>query len=373
MSPLKLAFIGGGLDSAIGLTHFTASRMDNRWQLVAGAFSRDSGINHRTAREWGVSRIYHRWQDLIAEEQGKVDAVVLLTPTPDHAGMLAMLLDAEIPIICEKALVADLEQLAEVEEHHDPERHFLAVTFNYSGYPMVRELRARIENGQLGVIQQHHLEMPQETFIRHTGFDGNPARPQQWRLRDGPIPTLSLDLGVHLHHLSRFCTDQRPVAVSAHMDRFSDHGVIDNALLHLRFEGGASGAYWFGKTALGHRNGLRLRLYGDRGSAEWYQMEAEQLRLSFQDGSHLLLDHGSRMEVCRDPRYHRMKPGHPSGFIEAFANLYRDLAEALIGWRTTGRFDHPYVYGVEHAAEGLRLFHAAMQSWQNNSQWVELN
>ncbi len=359
------------MDSVIGLTHFVASRMDNRWKLVAGCFSRDADMNHKTGQEWGISRIYHQWQELIIKEKERVDAVALLTPTPDHAPILHALLEADIPVICEKAVVSDLEQLAQIEALYDPSRHFLAVTFNYSGYPMVRELRALIESGELGNIQQHHLEMPQETFIRRTGFDGKPVSPQRWRLRDGPIPTLCLDLGVHLHHLSTFCTDQHPVAVSACMDQFSGFGVIDNVMLYIRFNTGAVGSYWFGKTALGYRNGLRMRFFGDLGAAEWYQMECEQLRLSFQDGSHRLLDHGSITEVCQEQRYHRMKPGHPSGFIEAFANLYADLADALVHWNRTGRFDHPFVYGLEHAAEGLHLFDAAVQSWKKNGQWVE--
>ncbi len=372
MCSLKLAFIGGGLDSAIGSTHLVASRMDNRWELVAGAFSRNPDINRETAQKWRVPRHYHQWQELIAKEKDNIDAVVLLTPTPDHADMLCALLEAGIPVICEKAMVADREQLTQLERFYDPKRHFLAVTFNYSGYPMIRELRARIEAGALGHIQQHHLEMPQETFLRPKGFDGTPARPQEWRLRDGAIPTLCLDLGVHLHHLSVFCTGQHPIAVKAHFERLSGLGVVDNALLCIKFREGASGSYWFGKTALGYANGLRVRLFGDHGSAEWYQMEPERLRLSHLDGSHTILERGSETMACRDHRYHRMKPGHPSGFIEAFANLYTDMADALIQWRNTGNAEHPFVFGMEHASEGLRLFHAAVQSWQNNGQWVEM-
>lgn len=366
--PLRLGFIGGGRSSAIGQTHFAASRMDGRWELAAGAFSSKPETNRQTALDWHVpaARTYDDWRALIASERELLDAVAVLTPTPDHLPVVCALLDAGLPIICEKALVSSPREAEVVRAHADRRQSFLAVTFNYSGYPMLRELRERVRRGDLGRIQQIHLEMPQEGFARPPAIAGKAAAPQPWRLVDREIPTICLDLGVHLHHLAAFVTGLRPLRVRGRFDNYSRYpGLIDTAQVWLDYEGGASGSFWFTKTAIGNRNGLRLRLYGETGGAEWLQVEPESLLLCERDGSRRILDRGGATEVCGAHRYNRMKAGHPSGFVEAFANLYADIADALVEHAAGGSSEHPYVFGLDHAAEGLRLFEAAYRSHQD--------
>lgn len=372
--PLSLGFIGGGLSSTIGQAHFAASRLDGRWQLSAGFFSRQREMNCKTAETWHIpqDRLYDSWQSLIASERDKLDAVVVLTPTPEHLEIVCALINEGIPIICEKPLVSSLEESDLINQTYQASRNFLSVTYNYSGYPMVRELRERIRNGELGRLQQIHFEMPQEVFMRVYEAVGKTATPQSWRLKDGTIPTICLDLGVHLHHLACFIIGKEPVRVIAEFSNCSMHpGLVDNVMMWLEYEDEMKASFWMSKTALGNRNGLKLRLYGENGSAEWVQMHPEELRICYKDGTCITVDRASKTLVCSEMRYNRYKAGHPSGFIEAFANLYCDIADALIEYHKNGKHNNPYVFGIDHSVRGLELFAAARES-DNDRCWKEL-
>ena len=374
-SALKLGFIGGGLSSAIGKTHYSACRLDGYWEVVSGAFSRHPDVNQATAKAWHIDpeRVYDSWRTMLTLEKERVDAIVLLTPTPNHAEILCELFRQNIPVICEKAMVSSLAQLTEVQKVYDPNKHFLAVTYNYSAYPLVRELQEKIKNNELGTIQQIHLEMPQEGFIRPPDIAGKSSPPQSWRLKDDIIPTICLDLGVHLHHLMVFLLAEEPDRVMAEFNHYSPYeGIIDNVSLWLRFASGKSASFWMTKTTIGSRNGLKLRVYGDKGSAEWVQVLPEELSFSNINGIHTKIDRGSKAGISSQGRYNRMKVGHPSGFIEAFANLYQDFAEALLQWRETGKVSNSFVYGFDHAAKGLTLFHQARTAHQRGH-WVNIS
>lgn len=355
--PLKVAFIGGALNSAVGYTHFNASRLDGHFKVEAGCFSRHAEQNENSARTYGVQpeRSYADWQSLLKSEKGSIDAVVILTPTPSHAEMVIAAIEAGYPVICEKALgtsSAECNQIAEAVKAH---KGYLAVTYNYSGYPMVRELKRMISEGRLGRLQQIQIEMPQEGFLRVN------ANPQDWRRKDYAVPTVSLDLGVHVHHLVDFLSGGlKPLSLVGEQASYGQlPGIIDNVYCIARYEQDMRVQAWWGKTALGHRNGLRVRVYGEKASAEWYQMDPEVLRWADNDGHHYLLDRGSgEAKTAQEPRYNRFKAGHPSGFIEAFANLYADFAEEIRGVTQGNKVQNPYVYGAEHSVDGMRMMEA---------------
>lgn len=369
--PLKLAFIGGGETSAVGYVHFAASQLDNSFDVVAGAFCRSSEANESTAQRWNIDseRIYSCWKTLIKNESNKVDAFVVLTPTPDHLEMLTALLNKNLAIICEKSLVGGPAEIEVLKRHYQVDKHFLAVTFNYSGYAMVRELKHKIAKGELGEIQKIHLEMPQEGFRRPPDIAGKAAKPQAWRLCDGELPTICLDLGVHLHHLSSFLLELEPSDTIAEFSNHSQYpDLVDDIQMLLKYPNNIKGSMWMSKTAIGHRNGLRVRVYGDKGSAQWLQLNPDELQLCFNDGRREILDRASNCHYAGDFKYNRMKPGHPTGFVEAFANLYRDIAISLHAFKNKEVLKSPYVFGVEHAADGLNLFKAAKESTQTE-QW----
>lgn len=329
---LKLAIVGGGLGSAVGYTHLIASQMDHRWKIVAGCFSRDKKINEDTVKSWNLEgiRLHYNWKELLEGEVNKIDAVVILTPTPNHYEMVSYAIDCGHYVICEKSLTTNLKEALSIKDKIIKQNGYLAVTFNYTGYPMVRELKNTILLGKLGQINQIHIEMPQESFAR-LGQDRKKPTPQSWRLKDYEIPSVSLDLGSHAVQMIEYLISETPdylYATQSSYGWFSE--VIDDVSSILHFKSGCKAVIWYGKSAIGHRNGLRVRVYGSEGSAEWYQMEPEFLHYYDIYGCHTIIDRGSHVTVANQDRYNRFKSGHPAGFLEAFANIYVDIADQIL-------------------------------------------
>lgn len=371
--PFSLGFIGGSLASAVGYAHFAACTMDRRWSVDAACFSPDVDDNVATADAYGVApdRLYRGWREFLAAEKGRLDAVAVLTPTPMHYEIVIECLAQRIPVICEKALALNSSHARELAELCSKTKGFLAVSYNYSGYPMVRELRSLIRRGVLGEVIHFQAEMPQEGFLR-VDAHGNKPSPQSWRLVDGEIPTIYLDLAVHLHHLLFYLTDQRPLEVIADQRRYGWFDVVDNVTCLCRYTNDVQGQLWFSKSALGHRNGLRLRIYGSTASAEWYQAAPEEVLLSFQDARRQVLDRAATVELAGLRRYNRFKAGHPAGYIEAFANLYDDIADALDEYRSSGSWKSEEVFSGDMAAEGLNMLEAMAESATTGG-WVSVN
>jgi len=363
MKPLKLGFIGGGVNSAVGRAHYAACRMDGLFEVVTGCFSRDKHANEETGRTF----------DCCATSLGGVavyadlDAVVVLTPTPHHADDVELALNFDIPVICEKALAATPEQTAQLCVQRERTNGFLTVTYNYTGYPMIRELREIIQADGLGRIISVHAEMPQEGYLR------TEAHPQDWRLKDGIIPGVHLDLGTHLHHLIHFLTNDVPIRLVAQQSCHGNFGVIDDVNCLAEYASGFTAALWFGKASLGHRNGLRVRVCGTAGSAEWVQSSPEEMMLSYANGGRATLDRASPgLHIANDSRYQRFKAGHPAGFIEAYASLYSDIAVWLRGHlgENVGETTVPAaLYSPEIAHQGLVMM-AAMVDSANRKEWV---
>ncbi|MCC7279352.1 MAG: Gfo/Idh/MocA family oxidoreductase [Chromatiaceae bacterium] len=370
--PLRLGFIGGGVNSAVGTTHFIAAQMDGLFRVDAGCFSRHADVNEQTAAQWGIAgdRCYARWEEMLEREQDRLDGIVVLTPTPMHRDPVIGALQAGYPVICEKALATTASEAEEIEQTVNETKGFLTVTYNYTGYPMVRELREMIQSGRLGRVEQVHLEMPQEGFAR-LNRDGQPVIPQQWRLQDGVVPTISLDLGVHLHHLVDFLTGEKPrelVATQSSLGRFRQ--VVDNTMALVRYTNDLESSFWFSKAALGYRNGLRVRVFGEEASAEWVQMDPEVLQFSDNRGHQMRIDRASSdVQLAQLDRYNRFKSGHPAGFLEAFANLYGDIAKTLGGGKSDGCQFSDYVFSARHAREGLILLEAIGRSARER-QWI---
>jgi predicted dehydrogenase len=368
---LKIAFLGGGINSAVGRAHRIAIDMDNRYELVSGCFSRNSEINIATAEEYNVplDRVYANLDELIKNEKEKIDAICILTPTPNHKNEVIKCVENNISVICEKALAVSSEEALEIKKTLEQFNGFLAVTYNYTGYPMLRELRNMIQIGKLGKIEQVHIEMPQESFAK-LDKQGQPQKPQEWRLHDGSLPTISLDLGTHTHDITSFLTGEAPIELVALQNSFgSFRQVVDNSISIANYTNNIVSNIWFSKAALGHRNGLRVRIYGENGSAEWYQLEPENLYFNDNQGNKFIIDRASLdVSITTQPRYNRFKAGHPSGFIEAFANYYDDIADYLQGHNHN---ENGFVFGVDNAIEGLKMLEAMTLSHETKK-WVNV-
>ena len=362
---IRLGMIGGGVTSSIGWSHISAAQMDGYYKIEAGCFSREKENSYITAKKWNIDpeRIYTSVEKLISNEKESVDAVSILTPTPNHLSDFERLARAGIPIICEKPLASCTEDASAMKKILSQNNGFAAVTFNYSGYPMIRELRELIASGEIGEILHVHIEMPQEFFLKLDPLTNKLTEPKGWRLKDEVIPTICLDLGVHLHHLSWFLTGLKINKVNASMSKSIIHPeIVDDVMMWVEYENHAKGAFWFSKSALGHRNGLKIRIYGTKASAVWKHENPEFLSIGLNTGESKILDRGSNTKIAKDARYNRYRPGHPSGFIEAFANVYHDIFKALMCYKRKSTCEDEYVYGIDHSIEGLQLFERAVES-----------
>lgn len=372
---LKLAFLGGGINSAVGMAHYSAISIDNNFELVAGSFSRNNETNQTSASYYKItpSRVYNDVDILINAERNNVDAVVVLTPTNQHAMQVTSLLESKIPVICEKSLATSLDENLRIKELLNKNNGFLAVIYNYLGYPMVRELKYIAQNGLIGTIHHIQIEMPQEGFIRED-LNGNPKIPQDWRLNDSEIPTISLDLGVHLHMLIKYLTNEKPLKVVAKCSSSGNFpSVIDNINCLIDYSNNITCNMWYSKIALGKRNGLKISIYASKGSVEWVQENPEILNLSDNQGRRWTLDRGDEtVKVCNLSRYSRFKVGHPSGFIEAFANYYQDIYYAVLDYNNKGELNFGNCFGVEESIEGMRLFETIQKSCISNS-WEKID
>lgn len=318
MKKIKLGVIGGGINSAVGYAHFCATNLDSNFLFYKGFFSRNNEINQESANKYRIEsqNLFYSLDDIISEASD-IDCWLVLTPTPSHFDVLTKLHASRKPIICEKALCSSLEEAEKLNNLFDDQNLF--VVFNYTGYPMVREAREIVMSGKLGELITLNFEMPQSGFIKRNS-SGEISKPQNWRLQDDAVSTISLDLGVHLHSLLNFICNMEPKEISAYANSFGlEKGIIDNVIVSMSFDNDALGNFWYSKTALGQTNGLKFRIFGTLGSIEWVQLNPDQLIFSDSEGNvtQINLSNNNLLEANK-LKYNRFKPGHPTGFIEAF-------------------------------------------------------
>lgn len=370
IKPYKLAFIGGGINSVIGSVHFSASRMDNKFVPVSGCFSRNAEINRQTAERWGIedNRLYSDWVSLLDNEINSVDAVVILTPTPTHAEITLEALKRGYAVICEKSIAMNVQEAMPIATHLKKNDGFLSVVYNYTGYPIVKEMKHIISSNKLGKINQIHIEMPQDIYTRL-----NTNKIQSWRNIDGIMPTISLDLGIHLHHMVSYLVDQKATSViGEEFTNGNNPNITDNVICIAKYANQLRCQMWFGKTAAGIRNGLKIRVFGEIGSMEWLQTNPEELVLNYSKGERMILDRANtEVHICSDTRYNRFKAGHPIGFLEAFSNWYSDVHNELENHKNGIKQPDDYVYGINRAINGLKFFESVTESSKKRC-WINI-
>lgn len=357
--PLRLGMIGGGQGAYIGNIHRIASRLDGAWQLVAGAFDVDPvrGREFAIAQGLDQARSYGSADELIAGERDRddrVDAVAICTPNFTHYPIARALIDAGFDVICEKPLTATLEDAIALEQLVRDSGRFVGVTYTYSGYPMVHEARVRIAQGAIGKVRTVQVEYPLEWMATAIEQQGNVQA--SWRTdpakngRGGSIG----DIGTHAYHLAGFVTGLKLQSLTADLATFvSGRALDDNAHVMMRYEGGARGLLWSSQVALGHSNGVKLRVFGDAGSLSWFQEQPNELMLSTLEGTTETLKRGAE-SMSEDAKLRsRTPPGHPEGYLEAFANLYAGFAEAIHA-RREGRMPSLLGQNIPLAYDGLK-------------------
>jgi predicted dehydrogenase len=300
---------------------------------VAGVFSRNKEVNLKSAERYNVKYLFDDVDQLLDEMKEEVDIMVILTPTPFHYEHTVKAIKKGFAVFCEKPLFKTLKEIKNFEIEFIDKNYFLAVSYNYIGYPLLIELRSIIKKGLLGDIVSINLEMPQESFLRPPK---NVDYPSWWRKRDGEIPTIALDLASHLFSIGYFLTGEKISEVISIKNKYSNFGVIDDIKALVKYENNTTGTLWVSKVSLGNRNGLKVSVYGTKGSATFIQEEPERLIFTDENGNKKILDRASNLEISKNKLYNRMIPGHPSGYIEAFANIYNAIYDNYIYYIDNG-------------------------------------
>lgn len=353
---LGLGFLGGGINSAVGYAHFAASRLDGRFELSGGFFSRDPTINRDSGARYGISpkQVFESREDMLSRLDPSETTIVVLTPTPSHFDDIRHAIEMGFSVISEKALSTSSKYASSLGELAVARGKDLFVTMNYSGYPAVRELRKMIELGRLGEIRRIEIHMDQEGYTRHN------ASVASWRKKDYEIPSVSLDLGVHVHHLLMFLVPEikYSLAASGYANIGILHSIVDTVWTQSESSSTPYINLSWSKTSMGKRNGLYLEIHGKDATAEWRQTDPEVIYLSEKNGERRIIDRSSPGLLIMDlVRYNRFKAGHPAGFIEAFANYYFDLAECLQA-NPGAEISRSYAVDFGLAVEGLRFLEA---------------
>ena len=358
MAKINCIIIGGGSNSAVGRVHRDAIALSkHKFNIIDACFSRNTDNHNNSLCMWGVDDLAHSNIEAILEKHknnSKDCIVLILSPTNKHFEHLTLAIKHGYSIVCEKALVTNTQELQSVARQIN-QKDFLRNIFNYSGYPLVREIRSLILDGHIGSIQQIICEMPQEGLVRPPLVQGQHKGPQSWRLTDRDIPMVCLDLGVHLHHLIEFTTGITPIPKSAILKNLTAYPNIKDTQFILFSEKNDTviGSMWFTKSAIGTRNGLLMRIFGSSGSIEWYQQNPELIKLSLISGQTQIIDRSMNCITATEPRYERMKVGHPAGFIEAFANLYDDIGDDYEHWKNSGQDSDTVSLGLDYAVREL--------------------
>lgn len=376
---LRLGVAGGGPGSFIGGTHRLAARLDDRWEIVAGALSSDPEKSKARGLEIGLlpDRSYASAPEMIEAERDRadrIDAVAIMTPNDSHFEYASLALRAGFDVICDKPMTNTLEEAEALHRLVVETGRTFCLTHNYTGYPMVRQARAMVEAGRLGVIRLAQVEYVQGGNAGEEDPPPGPDRP--WRhdpLRGGPSLVLG-DIGTHAHNLLRFVTGLEIEELAADIGAVvPGRRVHDFAGALLRLEGGARGSFWVTQAAAGVENCLRIRASGTLGSLEWQQEIPQALGFKPLDAPAQVLTPNGPGTLPFAARSSRLVKGHPEGFPEAFANIYSDAAEAMAA-RIAGREPDPLSLRFPDSADGLaglRFVSAMMESSRRNGAWVK--
>lgn len=373
---LSLGMIGGGEGAFIGGVHRMAARLDDRWTLVAGAFSRDAGRSRAFGQGLGLAddRCYGDWQAMAKAEASRpdgLDAVAIVTPNHLHHAPARTFLEAGIAVICDKPLTTGLEDALDLAAVVARTGVPFVLTHNYSGYAMVRQMRAMVAADTLGAIRVVQAEYAQDWLA--TALPGN--KQADWRgdpAQAGPGGALG-DIATHAYHLATFVLGSAAEQVSAETSRFVEGRLLDDDVqLRLRWASGARGQLWASQVAVGAANGLRLRVYGERGGLEWAQEDPDFLRYTPLGEPPRILRRGGPGLSAAAQAATRIPAGHPEGYLEGFAQIYADAADLIAAHRAGKPAPATDVPGVSAGVEGVRFIEASVRSAAADGRWISL-
>jgi predicted dehydrogenase len=376
---LRLGMVGGGQASLIGETHRMAARLDDRYELVAGSFSSDPARGRAAGSDLLIptDRVYADFRQMAEAESKRPDGIEVVTicsPTDSHHAVAVEFLRRGVDVICDKPMTSTLQEATDLVKAVRKSGRLFCLTHNYTGYPMVREARARIAAGDIGAVRLVIVEFPIGTS--RMVVEEPDAAKRHWRFDPARVGVAGIlgEVGTHVHHMASYVSGLDVAAVSATMSTFTPgRRVYDNAFLTVKFGNGAQGTFWSSYVAAGNEHGLSFRIHGEKGGLAWRQEEPNELWLMPFDGPHQRLSRAQDGLSPAAARATRIRIGHPEAFTEAFANLYRDFAMAAMAARL-GRTPDPATLDyprVEDGARTIKLIEAATISNERNGAWVD--
>lgn len=376
-APIRLGMVGGGTGAFIGAVHRIAARLDGHYQLVAGALSSTPEKARASAAELGLARAYDDYTAMAKSEARRrdgIEAVAIVTPNHMHAGPAIAFLKRGIHVICDKPLTATMAEAKKLRSVAEKANALFVLTHNYTGYPLVRQARAMVEAGELGRLRLVQVEYVQDWLTEAAERSG--SKQAEWRTdpaRSGAGGATG-DIGTHAYNLACFVSGLAPEALAAELSTFVDGRPLDdNAHVLLRFAGGARGMLWASQVAPGNENGLRLRVYGEKGGLEWAQENPNQLWFTPFGQPKRLLTRGGAGVGAAAARVTRTPPGHPEGYLEGFANIYAEAARAIRARQAGEALPEGVVYPtLADGLAGMRFVEACVQSSSRNAAWVKL-
>jgi predicted dehydrogenase len=374
---IRLGMVGGGEGAFIGAVHRIAARLDDHYELVAGALSSQPERALRSATAIGLPRAYPDYLTMAREEAGRpdgIEAVAIVTPNDQHAPAAEAFLRAGIHVICDKPVTTTLADAQRLKGIVQETGRLFAVTHNYTGHPMVRHARQMVRDGALGDIRVVQVEYAQDWLTERLEATGQ--KQAAWRSdpkRSGAGGCIG-DIGTHAFNLLHYVTGLKTTALAAELSSFVEGRVLDdNVQVMLRFGNGARGALWASQVAPGNENGLRLRVFGSRGGIEWEQEHPNQLRHAPFGEPVRVLSRGTSAVLPDGQRVTRLPSGHPEGYLEAFATIYAEIAQAIRAGRTGAAVPAEVNFPtLDDGIEGLAFIEASLRSSAEGGRWVSL-
>ena len=373
---IRLGMVGGGRDAFIGAVHRIASRIDDRYELVAGAFSSTAEKSRASAADLGVApdRAYDDYVEMAKREarlKTGIQAVSIVTPNHMHYPVAREFLKRGIHVICDKPLTSTLADAKKLVKAAESSGALFVLTHNYTGYPMIRQAREMVANGDLGELRVVQVEYAQDWLTEEVHF-----KQADWRTdpaQSGAGGSTG-DIGTHAFNLASFVTGLEAESLAADLQAFvPGRQVDDNGHVLMRFKGGARGMLWCSQVAPGNENALKLRVYGTKGGLEWAQEDPNYLWYTpFGEPKRLITRNGAGAGEAAT-RMSRVPPGHPEGYLEGFANIYSEAADAIMAQANGTEPPADGIYPtVMDGLAGVRFVDACVRSSARNAAWVSL-
>lgn len=378
MTKLRWGMVGGGRGSQIGPAHLMATRLDGLYGIVAGALDIDAEKGRAYATELGIAddRAYPDWRTMLEGEAGRadrIDLVTVATPNATHFEISKAFLEAGIDVLCEKPVTMTVEEAEELVALADRVGRICAVNYGYTGYPLVRQMRAMVARGDLGRVRLFKAEFAHGFHADAADADNPRVRWRYDPAQIGPSAQFA-DCGIHALHLACFITGQMPRELAADLASIVPSRVLeDDAMINLRMQDGSVGRLWTSSVAIGHVHGLNIELFGEKAGLRWAQERPNQLFLTPLGGSTQTIERGGAEMTSEAKRGSRITVGHAEGLIGAFANIYADLHEAILA-RRAGRTPDPVALAYPTVADGLgsmAAIRAVVESGRKHGAWVD--